>query len=114
MSFEVRRWADTLIRVLPLIGQNDNAESLAEESRYGDIARFFAGPFGRVLLAEVAGGLETAAALSEPGTRLFLEVRNARRAVDGLDDLAGRTRPANTNARPTPRTPSAARLPRAA
>lgn len=81
VSFELRRRLATLIRVLPRIGQSDNARAL--DRRVHDltiVAWVTTSDYGREVWAEVAGGLEVAEQLVPRASELGHDVRMALHA----------------------------------
>lgn len=93
---ETRRALETLLRVLIVIGQTDNATAIRRRS--DDLVRLAewvaCKAYGQHVWAEVMGGIDTAETLAPRGTEVAREVRMARDAVDrlnvALDELVQR------------------------
>ena len=93
---ETRRALETLLRVLVVIGQTDNAAAIRKRSddlvRLAQWVAFEA--YGQHVWAEIHGGLDTAETLAPRGTEVAREVRLGRDALErlnvGLDDLVQR------------------------
>lgn len=93
---ETRRALETLLRVLVVIGQTDNAAAIRKRSddlvRLAEWVAFRS--YGQHVWAEVQGGLDTAETLAPRGTEVAREVRLAQSAIErlnvALDDLVQR------------------------
>ena len=85
VRFELRRRLATLIRVLPRIGQSDNARALERRVHDLTVVPWVAtSDYGREVWAEIAGGLEVAEHLSTPRTE---QARDVRLCLDALGEL---------------------------
>ncbi len=81
VRFELRRRLATLIRVLPRIGQSDNARALERRVHDLTVVPWVASSdYGREVWAEIAGGLEVAEQLVPKASELGHDVRMALHA----------------------------------
>lgn len=102
--YDLSRALDTLIRVLVLFGQKDNADALTRRKSNSpgylaldELAWWIASsPYGSEVWAEITGGIEVAVHLTEKGTSSHREARMALEAIErlnvGLDELVRRNR----------------------
>lgn len=96
--YDLTRALDTLIRVLVLFGQDDNAREL--ERRKNDLDAFAwwvaSSAYGADVWAEIVGGIDVAVHLTEKGTKDGREARFGQEALErlnvGLDELVRRNR----------------------
>lgn len=112
VRFELRRRLATLIRVLPRIGQSDNARALERRVHDLTVVPWVASSdYGREVWAEIAGGLEVAAQLVPQGSELGHDVRMALHAQGEANVLIDEDVTAAARARAAVRLPAPGRLP---
>lgn len=82
MRYDLRHNFEVLLRVLPRIGQTENAKAITRRVEDETIDSWIAQPLGADVWAEVGGALETASNFAKKGSDLGNDVRLAQRAYD--------------------------------
>lgn len=82
MRYDLRHNFEVLLRVLPHIGQTENASAITRRVENETIVEWVSRPHGQDVWAEVGGALETAATFAKKGSSLGNDVRLAQRAYD--------------------------------
>ena len=81
--------ARTLLRVLPKIGQSENASAIARRVEDDTFATWIVtSAYGAEVLAEITGALETASTFAATGSELSLDIRHAVAALAEILPLA--------------------------